>query len=46
VIVDVTPERVRGEWWFVDAVRESTREQHLGAVWEARRGEPGLVAGA
>ena len=46
VIVDVTPERVRGEWWFVDAVRESTREQHLGAAWEVRRGEPGLVPGA
>jgi alkaline phosphatase D len=46
VIVDVTPERDRGEWRFVDAVREATRAQHLGAVWEVRRGEPGLVPGA
>ena len=36
MIVDVTPERVRGEWWFVDAVREPTGAQHLGAVWEVR----------
>jgi len=45
VIVDVTPERVRGEWWFVDAVREPTTGQHLGAAWEVRRGESRLVPG-
>jgi alkaline phosphatase D len=45
VIVDVTPERVRGEWWFIDAVREPTTGQHLGAAWEVRRGEPRLVRG-
>jgi alkaline phosphatase D len=45
VIVDVTPERVRGEWWFIDAVREPTTGQHLGATWEVHRGEPRLVPG-
>jgi alkaline phosphatase D len=44
-IVDVTPERVRCEWWFIDAVREPTTGQHLGAAWEVRRGEPRLVPG-
>ena len=46
VIVDVTPERVRGEWWFIDAVREPTTGQHLGAAWEVHRGEARLVPGA
>ena len=45
VIVDVTPERVRAEWWFVDAVREPTTGQHLGAAWEVHRGESRLVPG-
>ena len=45
VIVDVTPERVRGEWWFVDAVREPTTGEHLGAAWEVYRGDTRLVPG-
>ena len=45
VIVDVTPERVRAEWWFIDAVREPTTGQHLGAAWEVHRGDPRLVPG-
>jgi len=45
VIVDVTPERVRAEWWFIDAVREPTTGQHLGAAWEVHRGESRLVPG-
>ena len=45
VIVDVTPERVRAEWWFIDAVREPTTGQHLGAAWEVHRGEARLVPG-
>jgi alkaline phosphatase D len=45
VIVDVTPERVRAEWWFVDAVRERTSGQQLGAAWEVHRGESRLVPG-
>jgi alkaline phosphatase D len=46
VIVDVTPERVRGEWWFIDAVREPTTGEHLGAAWEVHRGDARLVPGA
>jgi alkaline phosphatase D len=46
VVVDVTPERVRGEWWFIDAVREPTTGEHLGAAWEVHRGEARLVPGA
>jgi alkaline phosphatase D len=45
VIVDVTPERVRAEWWFVDAVREPTTGQHLGAAWEVHRGGSRLIPG-
>jgi alkaline phosphatase D len=45
VIVDVTPERVRAEWWFIDAVREPSTGQHLGAAWEVRRGASRLVPG-
>jgi hypothetical protein len=44
-IVDVTPERVRCEWWFIDAVRDPRPAPHLGAAWEVGPGEPRLVPG-
>ncbi|MDQ4145124.1 MAG: alkaline phosphatase D family protein [Actinomycetota bacterium] len=40
--LDVTPERVRAEWWFVEGVRERTGGERLGAAWEVRRGETAL----
>jgi len=39
VMVDVTPERVLGEWWFVDSVLERTGGEARGAAWQIRRGE-------
>ena len=45
VVVDVTDERVRGEWWFVDTVLEASAGESLGAAWEVRRGEPRLTPG-
>jgi alkaline phosphatase D len=42
VLVDVTPERVRGEWWFVESVRRPARGVELGAAWCAVRGSPWL----
>jgi len=45
VLVDLTPERARGEWWFVDTVLEPSRGETLGAAWEVRRGKARLVQG-
>jgi alkaline phosphatase D len=45
VLVDVTPERVRGEWWFVDTVLEPTDGERLGSAWEVHRGSGRLVRG-
>ena len=44
VVVDVTPERVRAEWWQVATVLERTDEERLGAAWEVRRGSATPVA--
>jgi alkaline phosphatase D len=45
VIADVTPERVRGEWWFVETVLEPTSKESLSAAWEVQRGSARLVSG-
>lgn len=42
LVLDVTPERVRAEWWFVDGVRERTGGERLATAWEVRRGETAL----
>jgi len=42
LVVEITPERVRGEWWFVESVRRPARGLELGAAWCAERGSPGL----
>jgi len=38
MVVDVTRERVRVEWWFVDTVLERTKGQRLGAAFEVKAG--------
>jgi alkaline phosphatase D len=43
VVVDVTPERVAAEWWFVDTLREPSSGERLGARWMMERGRPRLV---
>ena len=42
LLIEVTPERVRGEWWFVESVRRPARGVELGAAWCAVRGSPWL----
>src|SRR5262249_40456932 len=42
VVVDVTPERVTAEWWFVDTVLERVPGQRLAASWTVARGRPRL----
>jgi len=46
VVVDVAPDRVRGEWWHVDTVLEPGRGAGLAAAYDAPRGEPRLVRAA
>jgi alkaline phosphatase D len=38
MVVDVTPERVQVEHWFVDTVLKRTNGQHMAARWEVRPG--------
>jgi len=42
VVVDVDPERVRGEWWHVDTVLQPSEGVTRAAVFEVPRGEPRL----
>jgi alkaline phosphatase D len=41
-LVDVTPERIVGEWWAVDSVLRRTDAERLVASWTVRAGEPRL----
>ncbi len=43
LLVDVTPERVRGEWRFVPETRRRVEGERRAAVFEVRSGEPRLV---
>jgi alkaline phosphatase D len=43
VVVDVTPERVIGEWWLVDTIRRRTDGERRASAWMVRRGDPRLV---
>ena len=43
MIVDVTRQRARVEWWFVDTVLERTSGQRLGAAFEIRAGSQSIV---
>ena len=44
VLVDVTRERARAEWYFASSVRKPSADEQLGAVFEVRAGENRLRA--
>jgi len=43
VVIEVTPDRVSAQWWFVDSVLESTDGEWRAAEFMAERGRPKLV---
>jgi alkaline phosphatase D len=45
VLVDVRPDRVRGEWWFVDTVLRPSDAEAMAAAFEVLRGTPRLMPG-
>ena len=45
-VVDLTPERLRAEWWFVDSVLERHDREVNGAAWMVERGRPRLIPAA
>jgi alkaline phosphatase D len=42
IVVSLTPERMQGDWWHVDAVDETSTGEQLVASWAAMAGEPRL----
>jgi alkaline phosphatase D len=46
LLLDVTPERVVGEWWHLDAVAVPDANQTLAAAWQVRDGQARLVPAA
>ena len=45
LLIDVAPQRVQGEWWFVDTLAERSTAQHLDATWQVQRAANRLSAG-
>lgn len=43
MLVDVTPERVQVEHWFVDGVLEPTKGEHMAARWEVQPGSGRII---
>ncbi|MEP7360812.1 MAG: alkaline phosphatase D family protein [Chloroflexota bacterium] len=43
LVADVTRDRLRVEWWFVDTVLERTANERLGASAEVTAGSPDIV---
>jgi alkaline phosphatase D len=43
VLVDLTPERLEAEWWFVETTQRRDDGQHQAAAWRVEAGEPRLV---
>jgi len=43
MVVDVRPERVRVEWWFVDTVLERSPNERLAAYAEVLPHSPEIV---
>ena len=43
-ILDITPERVQGEFWHLATVTKPSREEHLASAMLTERGRPGLLA--
>jgi len=45
VLLDVTADRVEGQWWHVDRVGKRTQAERLAATWSVKRGDPHPVPG-
>src|SRR5207249_6208597 len=45
LLLDVTAERIEGQWWHVDRVGRRTEVERLAATWSVRRGDPRPVPG-
>ena len=43
-VLDLTPERVQGEFWHVDTVERYSRNERLASAMYTQRDRPGLVA--
>lgn len=46
LLVDVNPDRVVGEWWYVDTVASPSNVEVFAAAFEVRHGENRLRASA
>lgn len=45
LVIDITRERVAGEWWYVDTTQSEGGGDYLGAVWEVRDGSNHVTQG-
>lgn len=45
VLIDLTPERLTGQWWYVDTVLERSDGESLGGSWAVERGKPRVIPG-
>jgi alkaline phosphatase D len=45
LLLDMTADRVEGQWWHVDRVGERTAGERLAATWSVARDDPRPVAG-
>ena len=45
LLLDVTAERIEGQWWHVDRVGKPTEVERLAATWSVTRGDPRPVGG-
>ena len=46
LVLDVTAERIRSQWWHVDRVGRPTGDERLAATWSVVRGDPRPRPGA
>ncbi len=46
LLLDVTHERVQGEWWYVDTIATASTTESLGAAFMTRDGAPHLTRAA
>jgi len=44
MVMDITPERTQGEWWYVSTIAERGGSEQLGAAFLTAHGQPGIVA--
>lgn len=45
VLLDITPERCQGEWWYVDTIASDSLAEAFGSAWLAADGKNHLSAG-